>query len=72
MSIKLLKYCIHLPETPGSFNSLLPAIFSKDIEPVAETSQKRVPVPDGLDLDKWVFKLPAEDIIIVESRLPVN
>jgi hypothetical protein len=40
------------------------SFFAPEFTPAAATSQKRVPVPPGLDLDKWVFKLEPE----IESR----
>ena len=37
-------------------------LFSGDLNPVAPKAQKKVPVPEGLDLDKWINEpLPEEE-----------
>lgn len=33
-------------------------LFEGDLNPVAPKAQKKVPVPEGLDLDKWINKKP--------------
>lgn len=38
----------------------LQALFEGDLNPVAPKAQRKVPVPDGLDLDVWINP-PAED-----------
>ena len=42
---------------PGDGEQLLQDLtifFSGDLNPVASKAQKKVPVPDGLDLDAWI------------------
>ncbi|KAJ3105592.1 AP-3 complex subunit delta-1 [Phlyctochytrium planicorne] len=34
----------------------LRALFGGELNPVAPNAQKRVPVPEGLDLDAWIFE----------------
>ncbi|XP_057298672.1 AP-3 complex subunit delta-1-like isoform X2 [Hydractinia symbiolongicarpus] len=36
------------------------ALFAEELLPVAPTAQKKVPVPEGLDLDKWINEPPSE------------
>ncbi|OXA50499.1 AP-3 complex subunit delta-1 isoform X2 [Folsomia candida] len=38
----------------------LAAAFSSELNPVASKAQKKVPVPEGLDLDKWINDPPSE------------
>lgn len=35
-------------------------LFAGDLNPVAPKAQKKVPLPDGLDLDAWINPPPAE------------
>lgn len=35
-------------------------LFAGDLNPVAPKAQKKVPLPDGLDLDEWINPPPAE------------
>lgn len=37
------------------------ALFDGELNPVAPKAQKKVPVPDGLDLDAWINDPPSED-----------
>ena len=38
----------------------LDIFFSGDLNPVAQKAQKKVPVPEGLDLDAWINEPPEE------------
>lgn len=38
----------------------LSAAFSSELNPVAAKAQKKVPVPEGLDLDAWINDPPSE------------
>ncbi|CAN8004626.1 unnamed protein product [Ixodes hexagonus] len=38
----------------------LRALFAGDLNPVAPKAQKKVPLPDGLDLDQWINDPPSE------------
>lgn len=38
----------------------LAVLFAGDLNPVAPKAQKKVPIPDGLDLDAWINPPPAE------------
>ncbi|XP_015922470.1 AP-3 complex subunit delta-1 isoform X1 [Parasteatoda tepidariorum] len=37
------------------------SLFTGELNPVAPKAQKKVPVPDGLDLDAWINEPPSED-----------
>ncbi|CAG7729876.1 unnamed protein product [Allacma fusca] len=43
-----------------SFGSELVHFFAGDLNPVAPKAQKKVPLPEGLDLDKWINDPPSE------------
>eukprot|EP00061_Rhincodon_typus_P014997 g42427.t1 len=36
------------------------ALFAGELNPVAPKAQKKVPLPDGLDLDAWINDAPSE------------
>nr|KAJ3418119.1 AP-3 complex subunit delta-1 [Polyrhizophydium stewartii] len=38
----------------------LPALFAAELNPVAPKAQRKVPIPDGLDLDSWIHE-PVDD-----------
>ncbi|KAJ3283140.1 AP-3 complex subunit delta-1 [Borealophlyctis nickersoniae] len=40
----------------------LPCLFVGELNPVAAKAQKKVPVPEGLDLDKWIHEPEAEPV----------
>jgi AP-3 complex subunit delta-1 len=42
------------PENVPSVLVELPSLFSLEFNPVAPKAQKKVPVPEGLDLDTWI------------------
>jgi AP-3 complex subunit delta len=46
--------------------SILASLFTEPLKPVAAKAQKRVVVPDGLDLDKWIN--PAEESAAEEDK----
>jgi hypothetical protein len=41
-------------------NDLHDIFFSNPLNPVAPKAQKRVPIPEGLDLDNWIHEPPPE------------
>ncbi|KAF9434320.1 AP-3 complex subunit delta [Entomortierella beljakovae] len=49
-----------LPKPPSVLGSLYPLFFNQELNPVAPKAQKKVPVPEGLDLDSWIFAPPPE------------
>jgi len=44
----------------SNLGSELHLLFSEEFKPVAPGTQKRVPIPEGLDLDSWINKPPPE------------
>ncbi|KAI8352965.1 adaptin N terminal region-domain-containing protein, partial [Mortierella sp. GBAus27b] len=45
-----------LPKPPSLLGSLYPLFFYQELNPVAPKAQKKVPVPEGLDLDAWIHE----------------
>lgn len=41
---------------PTTVASVLRALFEEPLKPVKASAQKKVPVPDGLNLDAWINK----------------
>ncbi|CAG8705849.1 9200_t:CDS:10 [Dentiscutata erythropus] len=41
-------------KSPSIISELYPLFFSYELNPVAPKAQKKVPVPEGLDLDAWI------------------
>jgi len=55
-TLHLLKY-LHRQKEKGELDVVteeLKSYFSGELNPVAPKAQKKVPVPDGLDLDAWI------------------
>ncbi|KAF9153748.1 AP-3 complex subunit delta [Linnemannia schmuckeri] len=45
-----------MPKPPAVLGSLYPLFFNQELNPVAPKAQKKVPVPEGLDLDSWIHE----------------
>ncbi|KAF8936356.1 AP-3 complex subunit delta [Dissophora ornata] len=45
-----------MPKPPSILGSLYPLFFNQELNPVAPKAQKKVPVPEGLDLDSWIHE----------------
>ncbi|VDI68190.1 AP-3 complex subunit delta [Mytilus galloprovincialis] len=58
--LQLVKYVVKLMDKDTKVGEEVVALFSGALNPVAERAQKKVPVPEGLDLDKWINRPPAE------------
>lgn len=58
--LQLVKYVLKLHEKGANVSEEVTALFSGDLNPVAPKAQKKVPVPEGLDLDAWINDPPAE------------
>lgn len=50
------------PEFPKSLYLIHPLVSAYPLNPVASAAQANVPIPDGLDLDKWIVP-PPKDIV---------
>ncbi|KAL0061526.1 AP-3 complex subunit delta [Marasmius tenuissimus] len=53
------------PTFPKSLYLVQPLFSSYELNPVAQTAQGSVPVPEGLDLDAWIVPPP----VVAESKL---
>ncbi|XP_060641119.2 AP-3 complex subunit delta-1 isoform X1 [Anolis sagrei] len=58
--LQLMKYIhkLQLKEVPVAEEVM--ALFAGELNPVAPKAQKKVPVPEGLDLDAWINEPPSE------------
>lgn len=45
-----------MPKPPALLGSLYPLFFNQELNPVAPKAQKKVPVPEGLDLEAWIHE----------------
>lgn len=57
---QLLKYVLKLHDKGVKVAAELSELFVGELNPVASKAQKKVPVPDGLDLDQWINDPPSE------------
>merc|ERR1712096_203184 len=55
----LLKQLSKLMMGDTNISDLFSSMFRGELNPVAPKAQKRVPVPEGLDLDKWINDPPS-------------
>ncbi|CAG8435804.1 5990_t:CDS:10 [Ambispora gerdemannii] len=63
---------LSLSEKPPSIITELPPLFfSYELNPVAPKAQKKVPIPEGLDLDAWINK-PLPDSESSENEQAVD
>nr|XP_054763975.1 AP-3 complex subunit delta-1-like isoform X6 [Lytechinus pictus] len=59
-TLQLLKYVNKLLEKDECVATDLADLFVGELNPVAPKAQKKVPVPEGLDLDKWINAPPSD------------
>ncbi|KAG0334836.1 AP-3 complex subunit delta [Podila humilis] len=45
-----------MPKPPALLGSLYPLFFNLELNPVAPKAQRKVPVPEGLDLEAWIHE----------------
>merc|ERR1719466_236130 len=57
--VNLLKQLSKLMMKDTNISDLFSSMFRGELNPVAPKAQKRVPVPEGLDLDKWINDPPS-------------
>ena len=62
-SVELLRFIIEvLEENPGSIRGDdIKILFAGELNPVGPKAQRKVPVPEGLDLDQWINEPPKEE-----------
>ncbi|XP_049321811.1 AP-3 complex subunit delta-1 isoform X4 [Astyanax mexicanus] len=58
--LQLVKYIQKLQQKDVEVAEEVSALFAGELNPVAPKAQKKVPVPDGLDLDAWINEPPSE------------
>ncbi|XP_075921928.1 AP-3 complex subunit delta-1-like isoform X2 [Petromyzon marinus] len=52
--LQLVRYVQKLHEKEVAVVAEVATLFSGELNPVAPKAQKKVPIPDGLDLDSWI------------------
>uniref|UniRef100_A0A671VI49 AP-3 complex subunit delta-1 n=1 Tax=Sparus aurata TaxID=8175 RepID=A0A671VI49_SPAAU len=58
--LQLVKYIQKLQQKDVEVAEEVSALFAGELNPVAPKAQKKVPVPEGLDLDSWINEPPSE------------
>ncbi|XP_078574749.1 AP-3 complex subunit delta-1-like isoform X3 [Branchiostoma floridae x Branchiostoma japonicum] len=58
--LQLMKYVKKLQDKDVSCADEVSALFAGELNPVAPKAQRKVAVPEGLDLDKWINDPPSE------------
>ncbi|XP_053701715.1 AP-3 complex subunit delta-1 isoform X5 [Synchiropus splendidus] len=58
--LQLVKYIQKLQQKDVEVAEEVTALFAGELNPVAPKAQKKVPVPEGLDLDAWINEPPSE------------
>ncbi|XP_049572774.1 AP-3 complex subunit delta-1 isoform X2 [Syngnathus scovelli] len=58
--LQLVKYIQKLQQKEVEVEEEVIALFAGELNPVAPKAQKKVPVPEGLDLDAWINEPPSE------------
>ncbi|KAK7490361.1 hypothetical protein BaRGS_00018340 [Batillaria attramentaria] len=66
----LVKYVIKLREKGVMVGDELSALYAGELNPVAAKAQRKVPVPEGLDLDAWINEPESESSEEEEIRSP--
>ncbi|ORZ17574.1 adaptin N terminal region-domain-containing protein [Lobosporangium transversale] len=51
-----------MPKPPAILGSLYPLFFNLELNPVAPKAQRKVPVPEGLDLEAWIHEPAPEPV----------
>jgi AP-3 complex subunit delta-1 len=59
--LQMLKYVQRMLEKDDiSINDEIQVLFEGELNPIAAKAQKKVPIPEGLDLDEWINDPPSE------------
>eukprot|EP00106_Octopus_bimaculoides_P017599 XP_014785041.1 PREDICTED: AP-3 complex subunit delta-1-like isoform X1 [Octopus bimaculoides] len=58
--LQLVKYVMKLQEKGNHLAEEIACLFSGELNPVALKAQRKVPVPDKLDLDRWINEIPSD------------
>lgn len=60
-TLALVKQAVKLFDRGEDVRAELHLLFQGELNPVAPKAQKKVPLPEGLDLDSWINDPPSED-----------
>ena len=63
-----LKYVTKHLDKNDDITADFEVFFAGELNPVAPKAQKKVPIPEGLDLDAWINEPPAEESESEESE----
>ncbi|XP_077332105.1 AP-3 complex subunit delta-1 isoform X2 [Lithobates pipiens] len=58
--LQLMKYILKLQTKEVPVAEEVMALFAGELNPVAPKAQKKVPIPEGLDLDAWINEPPSD------------
>lgn len=61
--VQLVKYVLKLHDKGATLSGIaeeITTLFAGELNPVAAKAQKKVPVPEGLDLDSWINEPPSD------------
>ncbi|GFN96700.1 Ap-3 complex subunit delta-1 [Plakobranchus ocellatus] len=58
--LQIVKYIVKLEEKGAAVADEVEGLYAGELNPVAPKAQRKVPVPDGLDLDKWINTQPED------------
>ncbi|XP_046843480.1 AP-3 complex subunit delta-1-like isoform X1 [Xenia sp. Carnegie-2017] len=58
VGLQLIKYVLKLQAKGFQCSAEVSLLFTGELNPVATKAQKKVPIPEGLDLDKWINDPP--------------
>ncbi|KAL5022862.1 hypothetical protein ScPMuIL_002017 [Solemya velum] len=58
--LQLVKYVMKLHDKGAKVGTEVATLFAGELNPVARKAQRKVPVPEGLDLDRWINEPPSE------------
>ncbi|KAL3868900.1 hypothetical protein ACJMK2_041656 [Sinanodonta woodiana] len=70
--LQLVKYVMKYQQKGGEVAEDLAELFEGELNPVAPRAQKKVPVPEGLDLDEWINEPPSESSDDDISKMGTN
>ncbi|CAJ0963273.1 unnamed protein product [Ranitomeya imitator] len=69
--LQLIKYIQKLQAKDVPVAEEVMALFAGELNPVAPKAQKKVPIPEGLDLDSWINEPPSDSESEDEKPKPI-
>uniref|UniRef100_A0A0B7A1L1 AP-3 complex subunit delta n=1 Tax=Arion vulgaris TaxID=1028688 RepID=A0A0B7A1L1_9EUPU len=58
--LQIVKFIVKLEEKGAVVADEVENLYAGELNPVAPKAQRKVPVPEGLDLDKWINEAPED------------